>query len=99
MRDIHSHEAADTGDYDGVRAVLEEDEACFVSERDGAGGSVGRVVLAGRAALSEGGHRTPSSWDRAHAADLLPSAVVQPFRPGGRGSPVRFSAHARLCRD
>ena len=37
--DWQSDEAADTGDGERVRAVGEEDAACFVSGRDGTGGA------------------------------------------------------------
>src|SRR5580700_8510041 len=39
-----SKSTEDTGDDDGIRAVYEEDAACNLFRRDGAGGAVGKVV-------------------------------------------------------
>src|SRR2546426_12833534 len=61
-----------------------EDAASDISGGDGAGGAVARVVRAGGAALSQAWERTATGGSRAHAADLLFAAVVQPVGPGGR---------------
>ena len=54
-----------------------------ISRGNGAGGAVGRVVRAGGAALSQAWEGAAAGGSRAHAADLLFAAVVQPVGPGG----------------
>ena len=76
-----------------------EDAAGCVSGRNGAGGSVERVVFAGGTVLSEGRQRTPSGGHRAHATDLLFAAVVQSVGPLRGRSAVRLSADAALRAD
>src|SRR6266704_3064518 len=83
-------ETGDPGDDDRIRAVHKENAAgCFFG-RDGAGSTVGRVVRADRAALSESGGRAASGGSGTDAADLLFAAVVQLVGPGGGGGAVRF---------
>src|SRR6266849_1155337 len=89
-------ETGDPGDDDRIRAVHKENAAgCFFG-RDGAGSTVGRVVRADRAALSESGRRAASGGSGADAADLLFAAVVQLVGPGSGGGAVRFRGHAQL---
>src|SRR5438034_5112246 len=61
-----------------------------ISGGDGAGGAVGRVVRAGGAALSPAWEGAAAGGSRAHAADLLFAAVVQPVGPGGGRGAVRL---------
>src|SRR2546428_10485483 len=65
-------------------------------EVDGAGGAVGRVVRAGRAALSPAWEGAAAGGSRAHAADLLFAAVVQPVGPGGGRGAVRLGGGATV---
>ena len=52
----------DTGDEEWLGAVPEEDTPGCVFGRDGAGGSVARVMWAGRTVLSESGPGAPAGW-------------------------------------
>src|SRR2546429_7480172 len=76
-------EPADPGNEAWFEAVQEEAAASHISGGDGAGGAVGRVVRAGGAALSPAWEGAAAGGSRAHAADLLFAAVVQPVGPGG----------------
>jgi hypothetical protein len=51
---------------------------------------VGGVVCAGRTGVRQGGEWAASGGSGADAADLLFAAVVQPVRPRGGRSAVRF---------
>src|SRR5437762_12791027 len=75
-----------------------------ISRGNGAGGAVGRVVRAGGAALSPAWEGAAAGGSRAHAADLLFAAVVQPVGHGGGRDAVRLGGYAavrghwsRLC--
>src|SRR5437879_13203651 len=72
----------------GFEQYSKEDAASDISGGDGAGGAVVRVVRAGGAALSQVWERAATGGSRAHAADLLFAAVVQPVGPGGRRGTV-----------
>src|SRR5438094_5540240 len=74
----------------------EEDAARDVSRGNGAGGAVARVVCAGDAALSPAWEGAAAGGSRAHAADLLFAAVVQPVGPGGRRGAVRLGGDAAV---
>src|SRR5207244_13555119 len=82
--------------YARRRAVHKEDAASDISGGDGAGSAVARVVRAGGAALSQAWERAATSGSRAHAADLLFAAVVQPVGPGGRRGAVRLGGNAAV---
>src|SRR5205823_10799612 len=84
------------GDDDWLWAVHEEDAASHISGGDGAGGAVGRVVRAGGAALSPAWEGAAAGGSRAHAADLLFAAVVQPVGPGGGRGAVRLGGDATV---
>src|SRR3989454_11152100 len=73
-----------------------EDAASDISGGDGAGGAVARVVRAGGAALSPAWEGAAAGGSRAHAADLLFAAVVQPVGPGGRRGAVRLGGDAAV---
>src|SRR3989449_11474836 len=90
------NEPEDTADDDFLEAVHEEDAASHISGRDGAGGAVGRVVRAGGAALSPAWEGAAAGGSRAHAADLLFAAVVQPVGPGGGRGTVRLRGDAAV---
>src|SRR5207244_5844994 len=75
---------------------IAEDAASDISGGDGAGGAVARVVRAGGAALSQAWERAATGGSRAHAADLLFAAVVQPVGPGGRRGAVRLGGDAAV---
>ena len=80
----------------GFERYTQEDQACIVSGRDGAGGAVAQVVRADRAALSESRQRAAAGGSGADAADLFFAAVVQPVGPGsGRGA-VRLGGDAAV---
>src|SRR5437867_12269214 len=70
-----------------------------ISRGNGAGGAVGRVVRAGGAALSQAWEGAAAGGSRAHAADLLFAAVVQPVGPGGRRGAVRLGGDAAVRGD
>src|SRR2546427_12040712 len=82
------------GEDGWLGAVHEEDAASHISGGDGAGGAVGRVVRAGGAALSPAWEGAAAGGSRAHAADLLFAAVVQPVGPGGGRGAVRLGGGA-----
>src|SRR5438034_7469332 len=67
-----------------------------ISRGNGAGGAVGRVVRAGGAALSQAWEGAAAGGSRAHAADLLFAAVVQPVGPGGGRGAVRLGGDAAV---
>src|SRR2546422_10082899 len=79
-----------------IARVHEEDASSHISGGDGAGGAVGRVVRAGGAALSQAWEGAAAGGSRAHAADLLFAAVVQPVGPGGRRCAVRLGGEAAV---
>src|SRR5256884_8254156 len=87
-------EPADPGNEAWFEAVQEEAAASHISGGDGAGGAVGRVVRAGGAALSPAWEGAAAGGSRAHAADLLFAAVVQPVGPGGGRGAVRLRGGA-----
>src|SRR5256884_8334554 len=87
-------EPADPGNEAWFEAVQEEAAASHISGGDGAGGAVGRVVRAGGAALSPAWEGAAAGGSRAHAADLLFAAVVQPVGPGGGRGAVRLGGDA-----
>src|SRR2546425_11291767 len=67
----------------GFEQYTSKTPASHISGGDGAGGAVGRVVRAGGAVLSPAWEGAAAGGSRAHAADLLFAAVVQPVGPGG----------------
>src|SRR5437667_8520083 len=88
----------------GFEQYTSKTPASHISGGDGAGGAVGRVVRAGGAALSPAWEGAAAGGSRAHAADLLFAAVVQPVGPGGGRGAVRLGGDAavrghcsRLC--
>src|SRR5256884_7609717 len=87
-------EPADPGNEAWFEAVQEEAAASHISGGDGAGGAVGRVVRAGGAALSQAWEGAAAGGSRAHTADLLFAAVVQPVGPGGGRGAVRLGGEA-----
>ena len=66
----------------GFEQYTRKTPASHISGGDGAGGAVGRVVRAGGAALSPAWEGAAAGGSRAHAANLLFAAVVQPVGPG-----------------
>src|SRR5437762_10274085 len=74
----------------GFEQYTSKTPASHISGGDGAGGAVGRVVRAGGAALSPAWEGAAAGGSRAHAADLLFAAVVQPVGPGGGRGAVRL---------
>src|SRR2546425_4307524 len=81
----------------GFEQYTSKTPASHISGGDGAGGAVGRVVRAGGAALSPAWEGAAAGGSRAHAADLLFAAVVQPVGPGGRRGAVRLGGGAAGC--
>src|SRR5256885_15394171 len=81
----------------GFEQYTSKTPASHISGGDGAGGAVGRVVRAGGAALSPAWEGAAAGGSRAHAADLLFAAVVQPVGPGGGRGAVRLGGGAAVC--
>src|SRR6266480_1089804 len=80
----------------GFEQYTSKTPASHISGGDGAGGAVGRVVRAGGAALSPAWEGAAAGGSRAHAADLLFAAVVQPVGPGGGRGAVRLGGDAAV---
>src|SRR5262249_48735565 len=90
--------AADAG-RDWLREVHEGDTPGAVPRRDGARGAMARALRADRPDVPEGREWPAAHRPRAHAADVLPPALVQSLRPGRGRSAVRLAAAARVRRD
>ena len=96
--DGNSTQTGDTVDDSGIRAVHEEDAAGGIFWRDGAGGTVGKVVRLDRSRLSEARERAAVERVGTDAADLLSAAAVQLVGPGGGRGVVRLRDAATVRR-